>query len=341
MTEQSGPIAPVANGAAVSRRAFIVGATTVGVVGAVSVARPAFASEGVVPESDPEVLAREHADDPAVLIDVTRCVGCGTCVEACKASNGLPWREDEPAIGPDAALASSNWSAVRAMSVETEEASPLGPRRRVERRYVRLQCMHCLEPACASACFVKAFRKTEAGPVVYDPNRCVGCRYCLMACPFGVPTFEWDRTFGHIQKCDFCVERTSRGLPTACAEACPRGAILFGRRADLLAEAWRRIESDDRYVRHVYGEHEAGGTSVLYVSDVPFEQLGLPTGVPTDPLPTYTWEVSRLLPPIAAGFAGVIVSLWARRQRALRERDEAVAREAAREMSQREEVHAG
>lgn len=326
MSKQSGPIAPASNGPTVPRRAFIVGATTVGVVGAVSLARPVSASEGVVPESDPEALAREHAEDAAVLIDITRCVGCGKCVEACKASNGLPWREDQPAMGPGATLASSNWSAVRAMSVETQEASPLGPRRRLERRYVRLQCMHCLEPACASACFVKAFRKTEAGPVVYDPNRCVGCRYCLLACPFGVPTFEWDRTFGHIQKCDLCVERTSRGRPTACAEACPRGAILFGRRADLLAEAWRRIGSDDRYVRHVYGEHEAGGTSVLYVSDVSFEQLGLPTGVSTDPLPTYTWEVSRLLPPIAAGFAGVIVALWARRQRVLREREAALAR---------------
>jgi formate dehydrogenase iron-sulfur subunit len=308
------------DGAFPRRRFLQVATTAVGTAGVLAASGPARA-EGLAPISDPEVLAREHADDPALLIDLTRCVGCGRCVRACKAANGLEWRDDQPALGPDAALASSNWSVVRPVTVEVEEPSALGPRRRPERRYVRLQCMHCLEPACASACFVKALQKSEAGPVVYDPNRCVGCRYCMMACPFGVPTFEWDETFGRIQKCDFCVERTSRGLPTACAEACPEGAITFGRRAALLAEAWRQIGSDARYVRHVYGEREVGGTSVLYLSDVPFEELGLPTELPTDPLPTYTWEVSRLLPPIAGGFMTTIMALWARRQRILRARE--------------------
>jgi formate dehydrogenase iron-sulfur subunit len=323
-----------------SRRSFLKGATAgVGAVGVLAASGTARA-EGIAPISDPEVLAREHADDPALLIDLTRCVGCGRCVRACKAANGLEWRDDQPAVGPDAALASSNWSVVRAVSVEVAEPSALGPRRRMERRYVRLQCMHCLEPACASACFVKALQKSEAGPVVYDPNRCVGCRYCMMACPFGVPAFEWDQTFGHIQKCDLCVERTSRGLPTACAEACPEGAIAFGRRADLLAEAWRRIDADPRYVRHVYGEHEVGGTSVLYVSDVPFEALGLPTDLPQDPLPTYTWEVSRLLPPIAAGLMTTILTLWARRQRILRERERAAAAAAEEHLTTSEEVRA-
>jgi formate dehydrogenase iron-sulfur subunit len=289
-------------------------------------------ASGLVPESDPEELAREHANDPAQLIDLTKCVGCGRCVRACKLDNDLAWRQDQPATGSDAALASSNWTVVRGVNVETVESSRLGPRRRAERRWVKQQCMHCLEPACASACFVKALHKTEEGPVLYDGNRCVGCRYCLMACPFGVPTFEWDETFGRIQKCDFCPERTTQGRETACADACLTGAIVFGRRDELLSEAWGRIAADPSYVRHVYGQTEVGGTSVMYMSDVPFEDLGFRVDLPTDPLPTYTWEVSRILPPFAAGFTVTIMALYARRQRIVRERGEAQA-ESAEEVS--------
>jgi formate dehydrogenase iron-sulfur subunit len=296
-------------------------------------ATSASASE-LVPESDPEELAREHADDPGILIDISRCVGCARCVRACKLDNDLEWRQDQPATGVEAALASSNWSVVRAVGLETMQDSRLGPRRRVARRYVKEQCLHCLEPACASACFVAALHKSEEGPVLYDGNRCVGCRYCLMACPFSVPTFEWDETFGRVQKCDLCADRTVEGRPTACAEACERGAITFGRREELLEEAWRRIDSDERYVRHVYGETEVGGTSIMYISDVPFEDLGFRTDLPTDPLPTYTWEVSRILTPFAAGFTVTIMALYARAVRVRRER-EAAAAAAAEEVDTR------
>ncbi len=317
--------------AALSRRSFLkaasVAAGTAGVVATSATA--AHASGGLVPESNPEELAREHAGDPGLLVDLTRCVGCGKCVRACKLDNDLAWRDDQPATGPDAALASTNWNAVRSESVELVQDTRLGPRRRLARRYVKSQCMHCLEPACASACFVAALHKSEAGPVLYDANRCVGCRYCLMACPFSVPTFEWDETFGHIQKCDLCPERTSQGEPTACAEACPVGTLTFGRRGELLAEAWRRIGADRSYVRHVYGETEVGGTSVMYISDVPFEELGFRTSLPSDPLPTYTWEVTRILPPFAAGFTVTIMALFARRQRLVREREAAEANAAS------------
>jgi formate dehydrogenase iron-sulfur subunit len=307
-----------------SRRSFLkAAAATTGAAGLVATTATSAAASGLVPESDPEELAREHADDPGLLIDLTRCVGCGRCVRACKLDNDLEWRQDQPATGVDADLASSNWTVVRAVGVETTQESRLGPRRRAARRYVKEQCLHCLEPACASACFVAALHKSEEGPVLYDGDRCVGCRYCLMACPFSVPTFEWDETFGRVQKCDFCPERTTQGEPTACAEACEQDAITFGPRGQLLAAAWARIDADDRYVRHVYGEREVGGTSVMYISDIPFEELGFRTELPTDPLPTYTWEVSRILPPFAAGFTAVIVALYARRQRVLRQRVEA------------------
>jgi len=186
---------------------------------------------------------------------------------------------------------------------------------------------------------VKAMRKSEAGPVVYDGDKCVGCRYCLMACPFGVPTFEWDETFGRVQKCDLCADRVAVGLPTACAEACPQGTITYGRRQDLLAEAWRRIhEGSQHYVHHVYGEHEVGGTSVLYISDVPFEQLGFRTGLPDDTLASYTWEITRVLPPVAVGLGVTLMTLYLRRRRLLFESVIEEAEELTVEADEAEEV---
>jgi formate dehydrogenase iron-sulfur subunit len=286
------------------RRRFLKGAVVgTGAVG-LSAALPSAAARA----SSPDDLAEQHAGDASMLIDLTRCIGCGSCVTACKLQHHLEWRSDQPALGPNAALASENWSVVR-----TAGETPSG-----QMRYVKTNCLHCLEPACVSACFVRALTKTDAGPVVYDGDRCVGCRYCLLACPFGVPTFEWDATFGRVSKCNFCVARTSAGVPSACAAACPSGAITFGRRRDMLALAHARIDSDPQtYVPRVYGEEEAGGTSVLYVSDVSFEALGFATEVPTKPLPDYTWEISRLLPPIAAGLAATLIVLYGRRKRLL------------------------
>lgn len=311
--------------ASIGRRRFLIGATvTVGAAGVVAGAQVARAGG---PVEDPESLARRHADDPAMLIDLARCVGCGRCVRACKVEGGLGWRADQPALGPDAELASTNRSIVRARTVETEVETPLGARRRLAVRYAKVQCMHCLEPACASACFMRALRKSDAGPVVYDADRCIGCRYCLVACPFGIPTFDWDATFGRVEKCDLCAGRLARGDPPACAEACPQGAIAFGRRADLLVEAWRRIGEDARYVHHVYGEHEAGGTSVLYVSDVPFEALGFRTSLPAEPLPGSTWAVTRMIPSTAVGVLTGLTLLYLRRRRYL-ERERAEREEA-------------
>jgi formate dehydrogenase iron-sulfur subunit len=325
-------VSPEGDRASLSRRAFLktatVAAGTAGILG--HSVGPAHAS-GLVPESNPQVLAREHADDPGLLVDLTRCVGCGECVRACKLDNDLGWRADQPATGPEAVLASSNWSVVRAVSVETVEDTLLGPRPMTGRRYVKTQCMHCLEPACASACFVKALVKSDAGPVVYDPDRCVGCRYCMMACPFGVPAYEWEATLGRIQKCDLCVERTSEGRPTTCAEACPQGAIAFGRRDELLAEARARIEAKpDVYVHHIFGQTEVGGTSVLYLSDVPFEELGFPTTLPDTPLPQYTWKITRLIPPAAASIGATLITLYVRRRRLVLDEE---AREGAEEVS--------
>jgi formate dehydrogenase iron-sulfur subunit len=304
-----------------TRRRFLkVAAVGTGAAGLATVLPETAEARG----GSPERLAEEHAGDRALLIDITRCVGCGRCVTACKYENDLGWREDQPAEGPDARLASENYSVVRTAEVRGTNGEP---------RYVRQQCMHCLDPACASACFVKALRKDVLGMVTYDASICVGCRYCLMACPFGAPSFDWAATFGRVSKCDLCAERAHRGLPTACSEACPTGAITFGRRGELLAEAHRRLrEQPDRYVDHVYGEEEVGGTSVLYISDVAFEELGFPAGLPTVPLPTYTWEISRLIPPTATGLGAMLMVLYVRRRYLLRAREAADDRRATEEV---------
>jgi Fe-S-cluster-containing dehydrogenase component len=151
--------------------------------------------------------------------------------------------------------------------------------------------MHCLQPACASACLTKALLKTEEGPVIWRADKCMGCRYCMLSCPFDMPKFEYDSPTPEIKKCTLCAERIAQGGIPACAESCPSEAILFGRRSELLTEARRRIaEAPDDYVNHVYGEHEAGGTSVLYLSAVPFEDLGLPGDLERDPYPELTRE---------------------------------------------------
>jgi formate dehydrogenase iron-sulfur subunit len=256
-------------------------------------------------------LAEEHASDPALLIDLSRCTGCGACVSACKLQNGQPWRADQPAMGPDAELASANWTIIRSVD-------PPGD---ADTRYVKRQCLHCLDPACVSACPVRALRKDPGGPVTYDVNRCIGCRYCLMACPFGVPTFEWDEPISGVSKCNLCADRTTNGEPSACAAACPSDAIRFGPRDELLAEAKVRIAAEpEHYVDHVYGETEAGGTSVMFVSDVSFAGLGFVGDLPDRALPEFTWQISRLIPPAAAGMAVLLTALYHRR-RVLEERE--------------------
>jgi Fe-S-cluster-containing dehydrogenase component len=155
--------------------------------------------------------------------------------------------------------------------------------------YVRRQCMHCLQPACAAACLTKAMAKTEEGPVVWNADKCMGCRFCMISCPFDVPKFEYDSANPRVLKCGMCWERLEEGELPACVKACPMKALTFGPRSELLEEARRRFyEAPDRYVHHIYGEHEAGGTSMLYLASVPFEQLGFRTDLGTTPYPDLT-----------------------------------------------------
>ena len=160
-----------------------------------------------------------------------------------------------------------------------------------ETRYVKFACMHCLNPGCAAACPVGALHRTKEGVVVADTDKCIGCRYCQYACPFGVPKFEWDNPLGVMRKCIGCLQRLAEGKQPACVAGCPSGALRVGTRSELLESAHARIAAHPaKYIDYVYGEHEVGGTSRLYISDVPFEQLGLPA-VGDVPVPRYAERV--------------------------------------------------
>ncbi len=231
---------------------------------------------------------------PSVLVDLSRCIGCGACERACQRANHLSAPETE--LGTRHELTYNRWTVV----------SPEGQGQGM--RFVKRQCMHCLEPACVSVCPVASLYQTDQGPVVYRAGRCIGCRYCMVACPFEVPRFEWGSGLTPvIGKCQLCAqERLFRGLAPACADACPTGALKFGRRADLLHEAHARIHArPDKYVDHVYGEEEIGGTSWLYISDVPFDTLGF-KALPRRPLPSLTWDVVSRLPAVVTILASLL-----------------------------------
>lgn len=237
----------------------------------------------------------------SALVDLTRCIGCRSCMRGCQRANDLTAPQDlmdMDHLKTPLPLTYRQWTVV---NIEGGKPSPF--------RHVKQQCMHCLEPACVSVCPVGALHQTEPGPVIYRESRCIGCRYCMVACPFDVPRFEWNNGLTPvIGKCQFCAQqRLFKGLPPGCVESCPTGALKFGKRDDLLFEAKARLRSrPDVYVDHIFGENEVGGTSWLYLSDVPFDQLGFKKNLPKRPLPTLTWDVVSWIP----GIATVLASLF-------------------------------
>ncbi len=212
---------------------------------------------------------KPHRAAKAILTDVTKCIGCERCVQGCVEQNKLP-REIPTRYRGDDGLSARRFTSIMRISGREEGTW----------RNVRRQCMHCVEPTCAAACLVGAFTKTADGAVSYDASKCIGCRYCMLACPFGIPRYEYDKALPYVRKCKMNDEcRVEGGLP-ACVAACPTKATIFGPRDELLKEARRRIAAaPDRYIDHIWGEHEFGGTSVMYISDVP---LGSTLRIPTD-----------------------------------------------------------
>ncbi len=239
--------------------------------------------------------AEETQDDKefvGILVDTTRCVGCQSCTEACAEANGLP-EPDLDAIDEDKIRNTSDkqWTLINRFEVDDEEI------------FVKKQCMHCNQPACATACPTKALVKTEEGPVIWRADKCMGCRFCMVSCPFEMPKFEYDSPIPKIQKCIMCFERLQEGEEPACVSECPEEAIVFGTRRELIDEARTRIYSNpDDYVHQIYGEHEVGGTGYMYLSAVPFEKLGFRTDLGSTPYPEYTKTFLYSVP--------IVLTLW-------------------------------
>ncbi len=244
-------------------------------------------------------------DAVGLLYDGTLCIGCRACMSACKEANHMP-AERTPLRGADGQV-EAVWDApvdISGRTLNVIRAYTDGKAEQKDREvdgfcFSKMSCFHCVDPSCVSACPVSAMTKDPVtGIVAHSPEACIGCRYCVAACPFGVPRFTYDQPFPHISKCQLCRHRAAEGRYAACAESCPTGATLFGPVAELKAEIARRkslppgtmtrfprgrIGGDDhqvravaKYVDHVYGEHEIGGTQVLHLSAVPFEKLGKP-----------------------------------------------------------------
>lgn len=192
------------------------------------------------------------------LIDASRCIDCRACLVACSAENNVP---------------------MKSTRIWIKDSTVTGEFPELKHYTAPFHCMHCTDPSCVSACTVGALQKNEDGIITYDNDACIGCRYCMYACPFEVPHFQWDQQFALITKCDLCVSRLAEGQKEpACAATCPTDAIQFGIREDMLAMAHEKIRSQpERYIDHIFGEHENGGTSTFYISPIAFDQLGFPS----------------------------------------------------------------
>lgn len=279
----------------VSRRGFIKGvaAGTVAVAGSAKAGGAHF---------------NGYPGRKGLLHDTTLCVGCRACEHACNKVNKL--EVPEAPVGDKKITQSHRRVSDKLYTVVNQYEKAAGSQPAVYRKH---QCMHCNEPCCASVCFVKAFTKTPEGPVLYDPDVCVGCRYCVFACPYYALAYEYDDPLTpKVVRCTMCYDRIKKGQNPGCADACPTGAILYGDREQLLLVAHERMRKfPGRYVNHIFGEHEYGGTSWLTLSGIGFDKIDLPAYVTHDPLPNLTTGFLSLAPLVAAIFPGLLAGIYA------------------------------
>ena len=214
-------------------------------------------------------------DRIGIIVDTAECVGCCHCEWACKVAHNLP-ADDLNSYSNKDVFKNYRRTDGNSLTVVNEfenERNPLLP------IYVKSQCMHCERPACVSACIVGALTKLDDGSVVWDTDKCIGCRYCMVACQFQIPTYDYDRAIDpHIRKCDLCYDRRKNGQLPACVNICPNEALIFGKRSELLQIAKDRIKrKPEIYIKHIYGEYEIGGTSWMYIASKNFNELKLPS----------------------------------------------------------------
>ena len=259
-------------------------------------------------------------DRMGVLVDITVCIGCRSCEWACKKAHDLP-TEKFDSYKDRSVYENKRRPDEHALTVVNEYGNPKNPLLPTD---VKVQCMHCEKPACVSACIVGAFTKHPDGPVTWDSDKCIGCRYCMVACPFQVPSFEYSKALQpKIMKCDFCFERTKEGMLPACVEICPTETLVYGKRRELIDIAKQRIKRQpDRYFNYVLGEAEVGGTSWLYLAGQDFGKLDFPK-LGHDPAPGVTEAIqhgifSYFIPPIAL-FALLGSVMWINKNKNERE----------------------
>lgn len=274
----------------IDRRKFLQGSLAGGVAAAATATgKEAFSAYSF--EGYPESMG--------VLVDLTKCVGCRSCEAACNKEQGLP-APDKPFDD----LSVFDEHRHGGLKRRTDEKSYTVVNRydipeKGEPVYRKFQCNHCNEPACLTSCFVNAYTKTKEGAVIYNPKVCVGCRTCMIACPFYVPAYSYSSPINPIvKKCIMCYDtRLKFGKPPACVEACPREVMTFGKRVDLIKMGNQKIRTNpDRYVDHIYGEHEVGGTAWMYLSSVPFDKVGFDIGLGTQPIISYVKDFLAIVP---------------------------------------------
>jgi Fe-S-cluster-containing dehydrogenase component len=300
-----------------------------------STVTPAFAS--MPKELPPQAVG--------ILYDATLCIGCKSCVVNCKIYNSVPggalYLKDR-AVSYDLNPAEPYWDAANDLSSKTLNVIKVNKtgtavnKDSVENGYsfIKQHCLHCISPACASVCPVGALSKNPVtGVVNYDKDKCFGCRYCMIACPFNIPRYEYERAIPQVRKCQLCHHRFEEGKYSACCEFCPTGASIFGKVVDLRKEAQKRLTlktGDDydfpvqtvdskeksrrtvsKYINHVYGLKEAGGTQYLLLAGVPFEMLGFNKNISDEVLPDLTWAYIAKIPAVIAAVLIGGTTTWA------------------------------
>lgn len=274
----------------ITRRKFLAGGVAGGAAIAMAPTKKVF---GATFEGFP--------DGMGVLVDMTRCVGCRSCEAACNQEQNLPEPDksfDDPSVFDELKHGEKRRPTEKAYTVvnryEPEGSKPV---------YRKIQCNHCNEPACLTSCFVNAYTKTPEGAVIYNDKVCVGCRNCMIACPFGIPGYSYTSAINPIiKKCIFCYDtRLKKGLAPACVESCPQQVMLFGKRKELIKIAHDRIRKNPgKYVDQLYGEKEVGGTGWLYLSAVPFQEAGFNVSLPNEPIINNVKDFLAIVPMVLA-----------------------------------------
>ena len=253
--------------------------------------------------------------EKAILYDPTRCTACRGCQAACK-----QWNENDEVIPfvtngvkavnrgsyenpPD--LSPTTW-----LKMEFREVDPGG---RIRWLFTRRSCMHCTEAGCVKVCPTGSLYHHESGFVAYDKDTCSGCGYCVDACPFDVPRSTRNVISGiaKMDKCTFCttpgLDRLAEGEEPSCVKSCPTDALIYGERAQLVADGRKRVQALQAKGwtnAYLYGDKELDGLHVMYVLDDSPAVYGLPVD-PKISAATIAWQ--DVIQPLGWALGGATV----------------------------------